>query len=57
MGSSDNSIQKTDKANIELSDQCDNNKDKCDFDRTGLIETATVGGLLYILEKIYQVSK
>ena len=31
MGSSDNSIQKTDKANIELSDQCDNNKNKCDL--------------------------
>ena len=36
IGSSDNSIQKTDKANIELCDQCDNNKDKCDFDRSKL---------------------
>ena len=42
MGSSDNSIQKTDKANIELSDQCDdNNKDKCDFDRSKLDKIRT----------------
>ena len=41
MGSSDNSIQKTDKANIELSDQCDNNKDKCDFDRLKLNKIRT----------------
>ena len=38
MGSSDNSIQKTDKANIELSD---NNKDKCDFDRSKLDKVKT----------------
>ena len=41
MGSSDNSIQKTDKANIELSDQCDNNKDKCDFDKSKLDKIRT----------------
>ena len=41
MGSSDNSIQKTDKDNIELSDQCDNNKDKCDFDRSKLDKIRT----------------
>ena len=29
-GSAENSIQKTNKINIELSDQC-NNKDKCNF--------------------------
>ena len=41
MGSSDNSIQKTDKAKIELSDQCDNNKDKYDFDRSKLDKIRT----------------
>ena len=34
-------FKKTDKANIELSDECDNNKDKCDFDRSKLDKIRT----------------